>query len=442
MPNTVAFNASLPEIGESERWFKRSMGLIPCNTQTLAKGYTQYVEGVAPKYLYRGKGARVFDVDENEYLDYNMGIGPISLGYAYPAVDEAIKDQLQRGITFSLVHPLEVEVAELIQEFIPNAESVRYSKTGAEATSAAIRIARAFTGRDRILACGYHGWHDWYAATLARNAGIPQEVAQLTQTFNYNDYAAFKALMNYDVAAVILEPVTFDEPDDGFLYKVQDLCHHYGTLLIFDEMWTGFRMAEGGAQEYFGVLADLATFSKAIANGMPLSVITGRHDVMQVLEDEVFFFNTFGGEALSLAAAKATLTEYQNNDVIGHIWELGNRLRTGLQNIIKNNKADFLRVKGYPYRLLIDIQPIEFDPLIIKSYIQQELIRRGILWSGTFTLSYSHTEADIDYTLRVLDEVVFLTVDAVKQGDITIKLAGKPIQPSLRPISNFARREH
>lgn len=441
MPNTVAFNASLPEISESERWFKRSQGLIPCNTQTIAKGYTQYVDGVAPKYLQRGKGARVWDVDENEYLDYNMGIGPISLGYAYPGVDEAIVDQLKKGITFSLVHPLEVEVAELIQEFIPNAESVRYSKTGAEATSAAVRIARAFTGRDRILACGYHGWHDWYAATLSRNAGIPQEVAQLTQTFNYNDYDTLKALMNYDVAAIIIEPVTFDEPVDGFLYKVQDLCHHYGALLIFDEMWTGFRMSEGGAQEYFGIVADLATFSKAIANGMPLSVITGRHDVMQVLEEEVFFFNTFGGEALSLAAAKATLNEYKNHDVIGHIWELGGFLEKGLQKIIKSNKADFLRIKGYPYRLMLDIQHPETDPLIIKSYIQQECIRRGILWSGTFTLSFSHTGADIDYTLKVFDEVIFLTVDSLNHGDIHIKLGGRPIQPSLRPISNFARKE-
>ena len=437
MTNHVTFNPDYPDISRSEELFSRSNGLIPCNTQTMAKGPTQYVDGLAPKYLAKGKGSHVWDVDGNEYIDYNMGIGPISLGYAYPLVDEAIRRQLADGITFSLMHPLEVEVAELIQEFIPNAEAVRFSKTGAEATSAAIRIARAFTGRDRILCCGYHGWHDWYASTLARNAGIPQSVQDLTYTFSYNDIDSLKQAINRDVAAVILEPAVFEEPVDGFLYKVQDLCHKHGTLLIFDEMWTGFRLSPGGAQEYFGIIADLATYSKAVANGMPLSVVTGRYDIMQVLEDDVFFFNTFGGEALSLAAAKATLTEIRDRNVCKALWQKGQILKSGLESLFHAADADFMSLKGYPYRTLLNFDASAGDPLILKSYVQQELIKRGILWSGFQTLSYSHTREDLDYTLKAWEEVIFLLKDSIAKRDTLSRLRGNPIRPTLRATTSF-----
>src|SRR5262249_17298591 len=232
---------------------------------------------------------RVLDVDGNEYTDWSMAIGPVILGYGDPAVDAAIRRQLDDGITFSLMHPLEVEVAERIHEMIPNAEAVRYSKTGAEVTSAAVRLARAFTGRDRVLCCGYHGWHDWSIAVTDRHRGIPEIVRSLTHTFPYNDLEALGAAFDDEVACVILEPVVFEEPAAGFLRGVRDLCRRNGALLVFDEMWTGFRLAAGGAQERYGVLPDLATYSKAVANGMPLSVLTGRRDVMDLLERDVFF---------------------------------------------------------------------------------------------------------------------------------------------------------
>src|SRR5918996_5536475 len=187
MPNTIQFNKELPVIKESDAIWERALGLIPAGTQTLAKGPTQFSKRVAPKYLARGQGAHVWDVDGNEYLDYNMGIGPLILGYCHPAVDEAIERQLKNGITFSLMHPLEVELAELMRDCIPHAESVRFSKTGADVTSAAVRLARAFTGRAKVLCCGYHGWHDWYIAVTDRNAGIPASITELTHTFNYND---------------------------------------------------------------------------------------------------------------------------------------------------------------------------------------------------------------------------------------------------------------
>jgi glutamate-1-semialdehyde aminotransferase len=176
-----------PVITKSNEIWSRSLGLIPGGTQTLAKGPGQWTEGVAPKYVARGRGARVWDVDGNEYVDLIMAVGPVSLGYCYPAVDEAIKAQLADGITFSLMHPLEVEVAELVREVVPNTESVRFSKTGCDATSAAVRLARAFTKREKVICCGYHGWHDWYISVTDRSAGIPESTKSLVYTFKYND---------------------------------------------------------------------------------------------------------------------------------------------------------------------------------------------------------------------------------------------------------------
>src|SRR6202012_3023106 len=203
-------------------------------TQTLAKGPGQFTKGVAPKYQVKGKGSHVWDVDGNEYIDYNAAIGPLSLGYAYPAVDNAIKQQLEDGIAFSLIHPLEVELSELIQQVIPNAEAVKISKTGADVCSAAIRVARAFTKREKIFCCGYHGWHDWYIGITSRNAGIPEGVKDLSATFEYNDLNSVKDALDADTACVILEPLVFEAPKPEFLSGLKALCEANGTLLIFD----------------------------------------------------------------------------------------------------------------------------------------------------------------------------------------------------------------
>jgi glutamate-1-semialdehyde aminotransferase len=435
--NKITFNADYPVIDKSNDLYERSKGLIPCFSQTLAKGPTQYVNGIAPKYLVKGQGCHVWDVDGNEYIDYNMGIGPLSLGYAYPAVDDAIRQQLDNGITFSLMHPLEVEIAELLREIIPNAESVRYSKTGADVTSAAIRISRAFTGKNKVLCCGYHGWHDWYVSTIARNAGIPECVKDLTYTFQYNDIESLKRSIDDDVAAVILEPVVFEPPKDDFLHKVAELCEKNGIVLIFDEMWTGFRMALGGAQEYFGIKADLATFSKAIANGMPVSVLTGKKEIMQVLEDEVFFFSTFGGEVLSLAAIKATIEEMKNKNVISAISAIGEILKEGYNGIARELDLDYTRTAGYNFRTMVTFDEKAGDPLHLKSFVQQELIKRGILWSGMHNISFSHTIQDIEYTLSVYREVLFLLKEAVKNGNVLQQIKGIPVQPTFRKTSGF-----
>ena len=437
MSNKIEFNRNYPVIDKSNDLYNRAKGLIPSFSQTLAKGPTQYVNGIAPKYLARGSGSHVWDVDGNEYIDYNMGIGPLSLGYAYPRVDEAIREQLDHGITFSLMHPLEVEVAEMLREIIPNAESVRFSKSGADVTSAAIRIARAYTGKNKVLCCGYHGWHDWYVSTIARNAGIPDAVKELTFTFAYNDIESFIKSVDDDVAAVILEPVVFEEPIDNFLHKVAEICRQRGIILIFDEMWTGFRMALGGAQEYFGITADLATFSKAIANGMPVSVLTGKKEIMKVLEDEVFFFTTFGGEALSLAAMKATIREMKDKEVLSSISTIGEILKEGYNVLALELGLDFTKAVGYNFRTMVTFDEKAGDPLLLKSFVQQELIKRGILWSGMHNICYSHSMADVEYTLSAYKKVLQLLKEAVSDNSVKKQLKGIPVQPTFRKSSGF-----
>jgi len=435
MPNGVKSNTDYPRIEKSDALYKRALARIPSVTQTLAKGPTQYVKGVAPKYLERGRGCRVWDADGNEYIDFNMAIGPLSLGYCYSRVDQAIRAQLEQGITFSLMHPLEVEVAELVAAVVPNVESVRFSKTGCDVTSAAVRLARAFTGRDRILACGYHGWHDWTIGTTDRNRGIPEAVRGLTSTFNYNDIDSLARQLDAGVAAVVLEPMLFEFPKDGFLEKIRELCTRHGALLIFDEMWTGFRLALGGAQQKFGVRADLATFSKAIANGMPIAVLAGRADVMSLLEKDVFFYTTFGGEALSLAACAATIHELRDKDVPATLQARGTLLVDGINALAQELSMDYVRCIGMGARSMVTFAPSAGNPLEAKSLLQQELIKRGILWQGMHALSYSHGEADIRYALEAYREALPILKKAVQDGDVRRQLRGEPVSAVFRTVS-------
>ena len=438
MPNRIALDQPYPLTAASDRIWERARGLVPAGTQTLAKGPGQYVRGVAPKYLVRARGAHVWDADGNEFLDMNMGIGPLVLGYADRAVDDAIRRQLDDGITFSLMHPLEVELAETLREVIPNAQSVRFAKTGAEATSAAIRVARAFTGRERVLCCGYHGWHDWYLSVTDRAAGIPAAVRELTHTFAYNDLASLEDALDHDVAAVILEPMTFEEPRDDFLRHVKELTERAGALLIFDEMWTGFRFALGGAQEFFGVTPDLATYSKAIANGMPIAALTGRQDVMHVLEKDVFFFSTFGGEALSLAAAVATIRELRARKVPEQLARLGAQLRDGYNTIATElGAAYFTKCVGHPSRTLITFDAKGGEPLLLKSLMQQELLRHGVLWSGANVLSAAHDAADVEHLLAAYSEALTVLKRAVDNDEVAHSLRGEPIEPVFRRTGDF-----
>jgi glutamate-1-semialdehyde aminotransferase len=437
MPNSIRLDQDYPTIAGSDEYFGRAEKLIPAATQTLAKGPGQYVKGVAPKYLSRGKGSHVWDVDGNEFIDFNMAIGPLSLGYCYPAVDAAIAEQLKSGITFSLMHPLEVEVAELVRDAVPNAEMVRFSKTGADVTSAAVRLARAFTGRSKVLCCGYHGWHDWYIAVTDRNRGIPQAIQDLSYTINYNDIQSVIDSIDEDTACVILEPVVFEAPKDNFLHRLKEVCVRNGCLLIFDEMWTGFRLALGGAQEYFGVHADLATFSKAVANGMPLSILTGRSDVMRLCDKDIFFFTTFGGEALSLAAAKATIRELREKRVPEYLARQGKKIKDAYNTLAGELGMNYTTCAGFDCRSIVTFDAKAGNPLEMKSLVQQEMIKRGVLWGGFHNMSYSHTDEDVAYILEAYREVLPLLRQAVAANKVREALRGEPVEPVFRRTGNF-----
>lgn len=437
MPNGIKFNENYPDITKSDELYERVKDLIPSATMTLAKGPTQYVNGVAPKYLVKGKGARVWDADGNEYIDLNMGIGPLSLGYGYEKVDNAVKAQLEDGITFSLMHPLEVEVAELIREVIPNAEAVKFSKSGADVTSAAIRLARAYIGKDKVLCCGYHGWHDWYVSVTARNAGIPEAVQDLTYTFNYNDIQSLVDAIDDDVAAVILEPVVFQPPKENFLHQVADICKEKGIVLIFDEMWTGFRMALGGAQEYFGITPDMATYSKAVANGMPLSILTGKKEILDLSDTSVFFYTTFGGEALSLAAAKATIEELRDKNVASFLDSQGAKLKDGYNKIAEELGMTYTKAIGYNWRSMVTFDASAGDPLELKSLLQQEMIKRGVLWSSFHNICFSHTDEDVAYILDAYRDALPVVKKAIEDCNVREMIKGIPVQPVFRKTDNF-----
>jgi glutamate-1-semialdehyde aminotransferase len=314
---------------------------------------------------------------------------------------------------------------------------VRYSKTGCDVTTAAVRLARAFTGRSRVLCCGYHGWHDWYIAVTDRNRGIPQEVQDLTFTFNYNDIQSVHDSIDDDTACIILEPMVFEEPRDDFLQKLREVCTEHGIVLIFDEMWTGFRLALGGAQEYFGVEADLLCYSKAVANGMPISILAGRTEIMRLCERDVFFFTTFGGEALSLAATLATIRELRTHRVPEVLARQGKKLKDGYNAIARQLGLEYTSCTGMACRTLVTFDARAGNPLEMKSLVQQEMIRRGILWGGFHNMCYSHSDEDIAHTLAAYRDVLPMLKRAVEEKKVRSMLRGEPVEPVFRRTGNF-----
>lgn len=420
------FDASMQYLARAER-------VIPLGSQTFSKSRTQYPHGVSPYFISRGEGSRVWDLDGNEYIDFVSSLASITLGYNDPDVTAAVRTQLDSGVIFSLPHPIETEVAELICEMVPCAEMVRFGKNGSDATSGAIRLARAFTGRDRVAVCGYHGWQDWYIGATARHRGVPQATRDLTHTFAYNDLPSLHALLQQhpgEFAAVILEPMNVAEPAAGFLAGVKELAHAHGALLVFDETITGFRFANGGAQQLFGVTPDLATFGKGLANGYPVSAVAGRQDVMKLME-EIFFSFTFGGEALSLAAAKATLTKLQTQPVVATLCDRGEAIRSGVQGILNNaDLHDVFSITGHPTWTFLNMRDARgataFD---IKTLWMQEMHQRGILSVGTHNVSYAHSAADVAALLAAYREVLPFIGQVLNEGRLHDVLRCAPLVP-------------
>ncbi len=413
--------SSTPEFASKEGLLARARKVIPGCSQAFSKGLDQFPQSVCPHYLARGAGAEVEDVDGNRFLDFTMALCPVILGYADPDVNEAVARQLADGTIFTLSHPLELELAELLVEILPCAEMVRYGKNGSDATTGAVRLARAFTGRDRVACCGYHGWHDWYIGSTTRDRGVPRQVAELTHSFPYDDLEALSRLLDSrpgEFACVIMEPTTIAPPAAGYLEGVKELCARHGALLIFDEIVTGFRLAMGGAQAHFGVTPDLGCFGKAMANGFPISVVAGRADVMGLFE-EAFFSYTFAGEAIGLAASIATINKLRRLRAHDHLWQQGNRIIDAFNaGAARHGLSSRLRCAGYgPRSVLQFAAPEGGEDVALKTLFQQEYMRRGIMTVNCHNLCLAHTAEIVDRLLAVYDEVMELTADLVARGE-------------------------
>jgi len=409
--------------------FDRARAVVAGQTQLLSRHPTRHAFGVSPIYAERAAGCRFWDVDGNEYIDMTGGTGVIYLGYCHPEVDEAAIEQIRRGIAYPVNSPLEVELAELLIEAIPCAEMVRYAKGGGEANAVAVRLARAYTGRDKVLFCGYHGWHDWYiAGNLTRGqglseflfpgvpvAGVPRALAGTAIPFGYNDLQGLRRALDAnrgEVACIIMEPARFRQPEPGFLEEVRSLADEYGVVLIFDEVVTGFRYARGGAQEYFGVRPDIATFGKAVGNGYPISVIAGRRDVMDAVSTS-FVSSSYWSEPASMAAAAAIQRIIRRDSVIEHIWRMGERLQEGIRRI-GGDLGLPIGIRGLP-----PVFQIAFELDGANKYatlMTQEMAKRGVhMITGVYVM-YAHRPADIDDVLSAFEEVAGILKRAREEG--------------------------
>jgi glutamate-1-semialdehyde 2,1-aminomutase/spore coat polysaccharide biosynthesis protein SpsF len=441
MPRNPGFEASLAvekldarrRYDNSQRLVERAERIIPTGSQTFSKSRLQFPPGAAPLFLTHGNGGRVHDVDGNEYVDLVSALLPNVLGYRDPDVDLAIRRQLTRGISFSLPTTLEIELAERLVKHIPCAEMVRFGKNGTDATSAAVRLARAATKRDRLMLLGYHGWQDWYIGATSRNLGVPASVSALSHLAAYGDLEPIEGLFKKypgEFAAIMLEPMNTTEPPSGYLQGLKDLARRHGALLIFDEIITGFRWSIGGAQARYGVTPDLACFGKAMGNGMPISAVVGAADIMRLMED-IFYSGTFGGETLSLAAAIATIDKIEKEKVTDQLWSAGEDLmKPALARIAKAGLSDAIGLVGAaPWAILTFKDHAGASKEAIKTLFLREMIAAGVLINASHNVCYAHSPADVGRVLAAYDHALAALKEALDCGDIDRRLGNQVIQP-------------
>ena len=417
---------------KSEAHLIRAEHTIPLGSQTFSKSRTQYPVGISPLYIEKAKGCQVWDIDGNKYIDLVSSLASVTLGYGDSRVDGAVRTQLKNGVNFSLPGILEAEVAEMICELVPSAEMVRFGKNGTDATSAAVRLARAYTGKDRVLVCGYHGWQDWFIGSTTRNKGVPSAVSELTETFKYNNLDSLKELVTnrQDIACVVMEPMNSTYPEPGFLEGVRELTRQHGIVLVFDETITGFRFSEGGAQELFNVIPDLSTFGKGIANGYPLSVITGNREIMMGME-EVFLSGTFGGELLSLAAAKVVLQLHLKKKIASNLSLIGEDLNLRVRQLIKaSNLTELLQLSGHPSWTFLNWKQFgQIDLNQAKTLFMQEMFQEGILILGTHNVTTSHSQKHLERIINAYEKTLPKIADSLASNSFQEKLRATPLNP-------------
>ena len=417
----------------SSEFLSQAESLIPLGSQTFSKSRAQYPVGISPLFMQKARGCHTWDIDGNKYIDLVSSLASVTLGYQNRAVNAAVRKQLRRGTIFSLPGKLEFEVAEKIVDLVPSAELVRFGKNGSDATSAAIRIARAYTGRSIVAVCGYHGWQDWFIGSTSRNKGVPKEISDLTKTFAFNDLQSLIEVFTSNsgnVAAVILEPMNSTWPMEGFLSEIRRLCSESGTVLIFDETITGFRFAKGGAQELFNVIPDLTTLGKGLANGFPLSALVGKREIMNEMS-EIFFSGTFGGELLSLAAANEVLRLYQQEEIVDRLIMAGEMLSELTDHeIVRHNLEEVLSLSGHPTWKFLNWRDHEFaSALEIKTYFMQECFKEGILVLGTHNVTTMHSKKVINKIVKSYSRIFSKIRTGLLNNDLRRLLEAQPVVP-------------
>jgi glutamate-1-semialdehyde 2,1-aminomutase len=426
----------MPTFDNSIQHLVRAEKTIPLGSQTFSKSRTQYPVGISPLFASKVNGPHLWDVDGNKYIDLVSSLASITLGYNDPGVNKAVSKQLKKAVGMSLPAVLEAEVSELLVELVPSAEMVRFGKNGTDATSAAIRLARAYTGRDHILVCGYFGWQDWSIGSTTRDKGVPKLVSSLTHKFEFNNLKSLSSLFSQlesKVAAVILEPMNVAYPEQGYLEAVKELAHAKGALLIFDETITGFRFSTGGAQELFGVIPDISTFGKGIANGYPISAVVGRKDVMMEME-EIFFSGTFGGELLSLAAAKYVMGRHKDENISRELQLIGAELES-LTNraIIEAGIIEMLSLSGHPsWKFLNWRATSEYSVEEIKTYFMQLIFERGLLLLGTHNVTLAHKHKVVKTISEIYSDVFNVMRVKIENGTLRNELKVEPLKPLFR----------
>ncbi|MFI1675520.1 glutamate-1-semialdehyde 2,1-aminomutase [Streptomyces sp. NPDC020607] len=426
---------------------ERLHAMIPGGAHTYAKGDDQYPENLAP-VISHGRGAHVWDVDGNRYLEYGSGLRSVSLGHAHPRVTEAVRKEIDRGSNFVRPSIVEADAAERFLATVPTAEMVKFAKNGSDATTAAVRLARAVTGRQRVAICGDHPFFsvdDWFIGTTPMSAGIPESTNALTVAFPYGDLAATDDLLTRyrdEVACLILEPAAHAEPPPGYLAGLRELAHRHGCVLVFDEMITGFRWSEAGAQGLYGVTPDLSTFGKALGNGFAVSALAGRREVMERgglrhAEERVFLLSTtHGAETHSLAAAMAVQTVYVEEGITARLHALGERLAAGVRDAAASmGVGDHVVVRGRASNLVFATLDGNGQPSQeYRTLFLRRLLAGGVL-APSFVVSSALDDADIERTVDVVAQACAVYRKALDAGDPTPWLAGRPVKPVFRPLA-------
>ena len=431
---------------KSNQWRIKAKNLIPGGGHTYSKGDDQFPQ-LSPFAIQKGKGGRVWDIDGNEFVDWGMGLSSVLLGHAYEPILEVVRKELENGCNFIRPSFIEAEVAELVSDTIPSAEMVKFAKNGSNATSAAVKLARAYTGKDIILRCKDHAFFsidDWFMGNTVVNAGIPQKIRDLTDTFNYNDPQSLIdkiAEHNNNVACVILEPAATHEPQNGFLQKVREICTQNQIILIFDEVVSGFRFHPKGAQYLYGVTPDLSSFGKAMGNGFSISALVGKREIMERggidhdFERVFLLSTTYGGETHHLRAAQKTLELLlQNNyEITRKIWDTGKTLREAYNHIAKQyNISEYTQLTGIdcrPYFSFTNKQQ-EQDP-ILRTLFMQEMIKHGILLQ-TINPSFSHGDSEISQTIEGFEKTLKTLSQAIDRNNVKDLLISRETKPVFR----------